>query len=373
MKLLTLLVLLVGIALPNATFAEEVVKIATIYPLSGTYSTGLRQPKIAQSVALAVEALNQQGGLLGRKIEVLEFDSRSTPLGARAAAHAAARSKPLAVIGDRYSTMSLAIAPVLQRDGIIMISPTSTHIDLTRAGDYIFRTCFLDAAQGQALANLALKKLNLRRAVVLTNVNTKSSESLSRDFIERFVHGGGQVLMQGEYTQDRADFGPLLTKVKNLHPDMILVPGYSKDSGMLIRQARSIGIDAVFFGGDGWGEAIREYAGEAIVGSYSTAHWHRSSSRPISQEFVSRFEKRHGPLHSEDEALVFDAVMTLADAVRRANSLDVTKVRDELARTKNLPLISGDLSFDRDRNAIKPVAILRYFKKHTEQFDLINP
>lgn len=357
----------------SAVHAQDKVVLATIFPRSGTLGTSLYPVQFSEAVRLAVDEINERGGLLGRKVEIIEFDSQSTALGARAAAMAALKAEPLAVIGERISSLSLVVAPIMQNAGVPMITPISTHPQVTRVGDYIFRMCYTDAFQGKVMAQFARNRLKAQTAVVLVNVSQKYSEELARSFVAHFKASGGNVSLVGEYLQDSSDFTALLTKVKPLKPDVLFIPGYAKDAGALMRHARALGLATPFLGGDGWGNEIDAYAGPAVAGSYRAVHWHRDDPAPLSRDFIKRFERRMGPIHSDLEALAYDAVQTLADAVRRANSLDRGRVRDALAATSKLPLVTGLLSFDAERNAQKPIVILRHEAGRTVFVESITP
>ncbi len=264
------------------------------------------------------------------------------------------------MIGDRVSSLSLVLAPIMQAAGIPMISPTSTHPDVTLAGDYIFRVCAIDAFQGRILAEFASRELHANSAVVLTNASAKYSVDLSHNFMVQFRAGGGHILAEADYLQDATDFAPLLDKVAALAPAVLFIPGYERDAGMLMRQARARGVRAVFLGGDGWGAGTRALAGPAIVGSYRAAQWQRDDPGALSQAFVKRFEQEYGAVTGDGEALAYDAVMLLADAVGRANSLAAPDIRRALAATRRLPLVTGTVTIDANRDPQRPMVIVRY-------------
>lgn len=339
---------------------QDTVKLVSIFPRTGVYAQALNMGSVADSIQLAIDEINASGGLLGHKVELVEMDSKSSPQSARDAASAAAALKPLAVIGDQVSNLSLAMAPVLQQRKILMISPLSTHADLTMVGDYIFRMCYLDSDQGKAMAEFARKRLRANSVVTLTNASAKYSQDLTLHFSQRLHQLGGTVLAELTYSDDQTDYRVMLEAAKRHHPDVIFIPGYTKDAGTLIKQARDMGIRAHFVGGDGWGSRLSVYAGAASDGSYSAAHWHAGDPRAISREFAQRASRFPGATKVSTYVLAYDSVQVLAAAVRRANSLDPARVRDELAATRNLPLVSGTITFDKNRNPIKPVVVVRH-------------
>ncbi len=214
--------------------------VAAIYSKTGNAAYG--SEFALTSIRLAVRGLNQDGGLLGRKIELIEMDNASTPLGSKKAAEKAVEMGVVAVIGPSRSSHSLGAAPVLQKAGIPMIASDSTNPDVTKVGNYIFRACFIDPFQGKVMATFAVRDLNAKTAVVLTNAGQKYSRGLAEFFIRSFRELGGNVLWEGKYLKETANFAPLIAKVKELAPDVVFVPGYAKDSGFIIREAVKAGV-----------------------------------------------------------------------------------------------------------------------------------
>lgn len=348
-----------GLALPAAA-REDSVSIAAVYSKTGSLYDVAAGQGYFNSMRMALDDVNKRGGLLGKRVELLEFDSRSTPLGAREAARAIVKVRPLAVIGEMASSMSLAMAPSFQQAGIPMISPKSTHPDLTAVGDYIFRVCYQDVAQGQAMADFAREQLKARTAVILTNASQKFSVELAHHFSARFRAHGGSIAREMDYLADTDDFGALAEATRQLGADVVFIPGYAKDAGLLIKRLRAQGVKGVFLGGDGWGIRIAAYAGEAAEGSYWAGHWHRDDPGKTSRAYVAAYEKRFGKIQAESAALAYDAVQLLVDAVRRANSFEPERVRAALAETHQFSGVTGSITFDARRNPIKPVAILQW-------------
>ncbi len=347
----------------TAGHAAESVKIAAIFAKTGpaVVVPGLR-PEF-NSVRLAVKELNDSGGLLGHPIEVLEFDNKSTALGAKQAAEEAVKARVLAVIGATRSSHSLGMAPVLQAAGIPMISPVSTNPEVTLTGDFIFRVCFIDDFQGEVMAAFAAKALKAKTAVVLTNTSEKFSLSLAGLFMEKFKNLGGAILWEGDYLGNATNFEEQLVKVKAFKPDVCFVPGYDSDTGFIVKQAREMGIDAVFLSGDGLTDAIYKYAGNAADGLFFSSHWHPDDPDKKSRQFIQTYEREYPKVIEAVTALGYDAVMLLADAVKRAKSLEPAKIRNSLAETKGFKGITGEISFDKNRNPMNKSAVILKFEK----------
>ena len=176
---------------------EEQVKIALIFAVTG--EAAVEGLDYCLAIYLAVEEINSKGGILGKPLEVVEFDNKSTALGSRQAALKAVESKVTAVIGAIWSSHSLAIAPVLQKAGIPMITPLSTNPKITKIGDYIFRVCFTDQLQGKAMAKFARQDLEVQTAVVLKNVNSDYSIGLAKSFQEATLKKGLKKLWEARY------------------------------------------------------------------------------------------------------------------------------------------------------------------------------
>jgi len=342
--------------------AEDTVKVAV-----NVAKTGIKVESDAGmflGAELAAEKINGQGGLLGKRLELIYTDNRSTPLGAKQAAELAAKMDVIAVVGGGRSTFAMAMAPVLQQAQIPMITHFSTLPDITLIGDYIFRVCYTDAWQGNILGRYAYDELSARKAIVLEMVDEVYSTTLASYFVKSFELAGGEILWQGYYKSKTMDFAEMLSQVEALKPDVVFVPGYSKDAGWIIRQARNMGIGSTFLGGDGWGLLTYSFGGDAVDGSYSADHWHPGVPFAASKELLDRYEKKYGQrlIKSTGTPLIYDAIMVLADAVRRAGSLDRTKIRDAIAQTSGFQGATGELTFDADGDPLNKQLIITRFE-----------
>ncbi len=254
--------------LPGSAFSDavETVKIGAVFSKTGNAAKAQKLP--LRAIRFAVEELNHQGGLLGSQIQLLEFDNKSTSIGSKFAAREAVKAGVVAVIGAQYSSHSLASAPVLQAAKIPMISPTSTHPDVTLVGNFIFRVCFIDTFQGTVMANFAVRDIKAKTSAVLINSSRKYSIGLGEVFTRRFREQDGIVLLKEDYLDKTSDYSFLLKKVKAAKPDVVFLPGKTMDSGLIIKQARGMEISSTFLGADGWSSLLYEYAGSLLHGSY---------------------------------------------------------------------------------------------------------
>lgn len=324
---------------------------------------------------LAVDEINAMGGVLHHHLKLTIFDNKSSAIYAKEAASKAVNQKVVGVVGAVWSTHSLAAAPVLQKHRIPMISPGSTAPEVTQVGHYIFRTCYTDTFQGKLMADFAYKSTRYQRAAVLTNISESYSKILAHYFSANFKLNGGEIVFEGGYKGLASDYKDILLPLKSLKPHVIFVPGYSQDSGLLIKQARNMGIDSIFMGGDAWETSIADYAGSALNGSFFSTFWHPKAPNQRNRKFMQLFNKSYGPGEiSAYVPLAYDAVWLLADAMRRANSLDPRKIRDALADTHNYQGATGRLSFNASGDPInKGASILKYQNNRWLFFKAFQP
>jgi branched-chain amino acid transport system substrate-binding protein len=348
-------------ALTQSEIKGQPVRIVAIFSQTGIAAT--HNEPLIPLVQLAVEEINRTGGILGRPIQLILLDNQSTPIGATLAAEEAVRLGATAVVGAHWSSHSLAMAPVLQRAGIPMISPGSTNPDVTRVGNFIFRACFLDSFQGLAMAAFAQQDLKARTAVVVSNIDEAYSVMLAEYFKKAFIDTGGRVLLDEGYRGKAIDFSSIIAKVKDQNPDVVYLPGYTRDSGLFIKQAVSLGVKSIFLGGDAWDE-IEQIAGEAINGSYQSAPWHPKAPFPKSIDlqnlYLSKFMQK---IDNVSAPLAFDAVMLLADAMRRADSLSGGDIRRALVETSNFQGATGIINFDENGDPKNKDVIIIQFKE----------
>jgi branched-chain amino acid transport system substrate-binding protein len=359
---------------PLPAIAVEPVKIAAIFATTGIATTN-NEPHV-RCVELAVEEINNQGGLLGRPVELIILDNKSTPIGSNLAAKKAVQLQVTAVIGAAWSSHSLRIAPVLQQAKIPMITGSSTNPKVTRIGNYIFRTCFIDSFQARAMAHFAFTELRAKTAVVLEIINEEFSLTLAELFVSSFQEYGGKVVLKGSYENDAVDFANLLNEVKRLQPDVVYVPGYARDCGLLIKQAVSMGIETTFLGGDGWaGPLLYTSGGNVLEGNYYSAHWHPDVRFPQSVHLQELYDRKYGGVIPHMNApLNFDAAMLLADAIRRAGTLDRGKIRDALAETREFQGATGAIRLDEHGDPLnKPLVIMKLGRDAPMYFKTIQP
>jgi branched-chain amino acid transport system substrate-binding protein len=319
-------------------------------------------------IMMAADEVNAAGGINGRKIKVLSEDDQSKPEEApNAVQKLISQNNVMAIIGEVASSASIAAAPICQLNKVPMITPSSTNDEVTRKGDYIFRICFTDSYQGEYQAVFADQWCTMngkpKSMAMLTDVKSDYSQGLKKVVTAKFTALGGQVVGTQGYAQGDADFRSQLTALKATNPSIIYVPGYYTDIGQIAIQARDLGITVPLLGGDGWeSPRLIEIGGKSLEGCIYTNHYFYGDSNPVVSTFVQKYKERYGQTPDSLAALGYDAMKTLADAMKRATKLDGPSLRDAIAQTKGLVGVTGTINIGPDRNAMGKSLVIEEIK-----------
>jgi branched-chain amino acid transport system substrate-binding protein len=342
------------------------VKVGLVYEQTGAVATfGQSAVKATQ---LLVEQINAKGGIKGvGKIDLVIEDNKSDANETTNAYNKLIeRDKVVAILGPVTSTNSLAAAPIAQRAGIPVITPTATNEKVTEVGDYVFRACFIDPFQGSVMATFAAKQLKYKKVAVMPEVTSDYAMGLVKNFKINFEKLGGKVVAEEKFSTGDQDFSAQLTKIKAANPEAIYVGSYYSDVALISRQARQLGIKAPLLGGDGFDSTkLFELGQSAVVGHYFTNHYAVDDVDPVTQAFVKAYDAKYGAKPDALAALGYDAANLLFDAIGRAKKADPKAIRDALALTKKFKGVSGTISFDPKapggaaRNPIKAAVILQ--------------
>ena len=315
---------------------------------------------VRDGIQFAIEEANAAGGVRGRKVELRSYDTQGRIEESVAAAkRLLTQDRVVLLLGDVTSSGSLAIADAVQAARVPMVTPSATHPDVTKQGDYIFRTCFIDPFQGGAMARFARENLKLERVAVLHDARNASSLGLSEAFQEAFKQRGGSVVAVESYSKGDNDYRAPLLAVKKVKPQALYLPGFYSEVGVIARQARELGMTQPLLGGDGWeSDRIFALAGGALEGAYYSSHYAEDNPAPELQRFITAFRARYGRPPEAASALGYDAARVALAAIAKAEPLSGPAIRDALAATKDFPGATGTLSLDANRNPVKPAVIL---------------
>jgi len=341
--------------------------------LTGTTATFGISTK--NGIDMAIDEINKNGGLLGKQVRVVVEDDQGKPEEAQTVVtKLITKDQVIAVLGEVASSRSLAAAPVAQTNGIPMISPSSTNPKVTQVGDYVFRVCFIDPFQGLVMAKFAANTLKIKNAAILRDIKNDYSVGLADVFAMNFKSMGGNIVADESYSEGDTDFSAQLTSIKAKNPEAIFVPGYYTEAGLIARQAKKLGIAAPLMGGDGWDSPkLIEIGGEALNGSYFSNHYSQDDPSPIIQKFVSDYKTRFNQVPDALAGLGYDSAAVLFDAIKRANSLEPSKIRDAIAQTKDFQGVTGKITIDAERNAVKPAVVLQVKDGKLAYMETVTP
>ncbi len=355
---------------------DDTVKIAILAPLSGDVATFGQSTR--DGVLLAVAEWNEQGGVDGKTIEVIVEDSQCSPEAAVSAANKVIEQDGVKfIIGEVCSSASIPVSEIVTAKGdVLQISPTSTNPSVTVNEDgstkpTIFRACFIDPFQGAVAAAFARDNLNAQTAAVFLDQGNDYVRGLAEVFIAEFEAAGGQVVVTESYTGDDSDFSAIVTKAKDANPDVLYLPDYYSTVNLIAAQAKERGFEGAMLGGDGWDSADLDVS--VTDGGYFTNHFSPDDSRPIVQEFVSKYQAEYGSVPDALAALAYDAALILLQSMDAANTTtDAAKVAEAMA-SGTFPVVSGEITYDEFHNPVKSAVVLKVEGGQIVYTDTVSP
>ena len=289
---------------------------------------------------MAVDEINKAGGINGKKLRIVEADNKSEPSeSGNAATKLISQNKLIGIVGPATSGCTMAAEPIVTASKLPVVAPTATAESITVGKDgktrqFVFRACFIDPFQGKVMAAFANQKLKVKTVAIYRDNSSDYSKGLAEAFKKNFEAAGGKIVAEEAYLAKDMDFKAGLTKLKATNPEAIYVPGYYEEVGKIVKQAREIGLEVPMMGGDGW------------------------DSPPSTQKFIKAFKEKYQKDPDFFSMMGYNTVVILADAYKRAGSEDGTKIAEAMAKTKDLPVAGGKLSFDEKHNPIVPALII---------------
>lgn len=332
-------------------FAADTIKIGEIATLTGDFAA-FGEAEV-QAIKLAVKEINANGGILGKKAEVIMYDCRTRNEDmVNAARRLVTQDNVCAVIGPSGSGLCIAASPVFTKAEVPHIGTMPTNINVTHGPDgkvkpYNFRICFIDPYQGKLLAYLAGKEFKAKTAAILYDVSSDYSHGIRDYFKQNFPKYGGKIVADEAHRGDDVDFRAQLTTIKNLNPDVLIIPTMGKVLPLAVKQAREMGFTVPIIGGDGFGDYMWEITGkEAMKNTFWASHVDQAD--PALKKFFADYKKIAGTECQEfmNAVTAYDSVYWLKNAIERAKSTDPKKITKALAETKNLRLMHCVLTMD---------------------------
>ena len=317
-------------------------------------------------VELAVKLANASGGVLGQDITMVKLDNKSDAAEAQSVfVKLAEVEKVSAVISPATSGATAAVYSIADEFGIPTVGASATADGITQDAngsvyENAFRVCFLDSFQGIAMAKFAKDNLNATKAVVLGDSSSDYAKGLRENFVKTFKSNGGTIVAEESYVAGDKDFNAALTKIKGLDIDVVYIPGYYAEAGLIIKQARALGIDCPILGGDGFDSpSLLDVAGSSALNDvYFTTAYTTVTTDPQVLKFVEDYKTEYKKDPDMFAALAYDAFNLIIDATKRANSNDPAKIQEALVATKGFKGVTGTITFDELHNAIKSVLVV---------------
>lgn len=328
-----------------------------------------------KGLQLLEEQTNSAGGISGRKIKFVIYDDEAKAATAVTVGQKLINSdQVVAIVGPVTSTSANALAPICQQYKIPMITGTGTNTEITKKGDCIFRTCFIDPFQGQAVAKLAFEDLKAKTAAILFNNGDDYSKGLADAFKESFTSKGGTIVASETYNTGDKDFSAQLTNIASKNPEVMFLPDYYSTVAVIAREARSAGIKATFLGGDGWDSSeLFSIGGDAVNGVYFSNHYAADDTSKEVVEFIKDYKaKYNGAVPDAFAALDYDAGKVLLQSIQKAGSTDADKIKDAL-KDYDGTVVSGHIKFDKNRDAIKAAVIIKTVNGAEKFYKKIQP
>ncbi len=344
----------------SGTATANTIKIGFLGALTGDVAM-FGKPSL-DGMMLAADEINARGGILGKKIQIIEADNRGDKQeGASVTQKLISRDHVIAIVGDPTTGITKVAAPIAQKNHVVLLSAGSTGPGVVESGDYIFRNTLLDSVAIPACIDYFANELKFRKVAVVTSDNNDYSVGLSHTFRSAAKSMGIEIIADENIKDGDKDFSGQITNIKSKNPDVIFFSGYYTEGALLMREARKQGVKAIMFGGDGlFAPEFTTLGGAATEGSMVALGFSPEQAAPETAAFVDAFKKRYaGQLPGLYAAQAYDGVKMLADAMTRANSSNPAVFKSTLAQTKNFHGVSGTVTIRANREPIKsPLSLL---------------
>ncbi|GHT73210.1 ethanolamine utilization protein EutJ [Spirochaetia bacterium] len=343
---------------------KDVITIGGIFPLSGPVAEyGVEAQK---GILLAIEEINAAGGINGKQVVLIsEDDEGDATKSVNAFIKLTTQNKAKLVIGSLTSGPTIAVSERAQAQGVVLMAPAASNPVVTDAGNFIFRTCFIDPFQGTVGGQFAARTIGAKRAAILYEVSNDYSVGLQENFVKAFTALGGTMAAVEVYNTGDVDFNAQLTRIKAANPDVVYLPEYYGDVALIAKQLRAQGITTggipvPIVGADGW-DGLTGNAGDEVLNGYYTSNFTNDSTEPDVVKFVKNFQAKFAALPGAFAALGYDSMSLIKDAIIAAGSSDAVAVRDALAAVDG-SYITGHIRFDERRNPVKSAVVLEIVK-----------
>lgn len=319
------------------------VRVGVLVPLTGfAAADGM---STVTGVRIAADEINQAGGILGRRVELVEYDDKADP---REAVNFARRlielDRVAFAIGGSYSGATLAAAPVFNEARVPLMGGYAVAPDITLGKPYVFRVGLLGPVQGRVGAVVA-QMMGARRVAVLT-IQNDFGRALEEGFRDQAARLGLEIVFLEGYPLGNQTFVPLLSRIRAARPDLIYASGYYTEASSLVRQARSLGMTMPIIGQEGYDSPkFIELAGRSSEGVLITTTLDRDDPSPEVQNFLRAYAQRTGIPADMVGASGYAALKVMALAAERAGSLDGEALRRAMGELRDVDTAVGRIYY----------------------------
>lgn len=362
-----------------AAKAPDKIKIGGNFELTGGVAEFGKKGE--QGAKLAVKEINAAGGVLGKQIEFIVADNKSEAGESTAATtKLVTQDKVVGIVGPMTSGNTLAAIDILADNKVPLVTPTGTNTKVTvsesgKLNPWMFRACFIDPFQGEVVANYVLGNLKAKSAAMIVDQKGDYAKGLADSFKKTMEAAGGQIVATEQYVADQdKDFRTILTNIKAKNPGVIFVPGYYGEVGLIIKQARELGITVPVLGGDGWGAGdIVGVAGkEAMNNTFYSDHV--AADDPALADFTAAYKKEYNQEPDSFAVLGYDSMKMLVAAIAKAGSTDTEAIRKALETTAGFKAVSGEINVDpATHNPKKSASVLKFVDGKKVFESRVNP
>lgn len=342
----------------SGTKIEKSIKVGLNFESTGDVSAyGVAGKKGAQ---LAIDQINEKGGVDGKKIETFVKDNKSDNAeAATLTTNLVTQDKVNALIGPMVSSAVASASPNAEKAAVPLVAPAGTQDNLTvdskgKTKEYIFRTTFVDSYQGKVLSKFATDDLKAKKVILYYDNSSDYAKGIAEEFKKDYK---GKIVNESTFQAKDTDFQAALTKFKDKDYDAVIMPGYYQETGTIIKQAREMGITAPIAGPDGFAnDKLIELAGQKNATNVYYLSGYSSKSSSKAEEFLKTFKAKYGAEPSMFEALGYDSAYMVAEAAKGAKNSK--EIAENLAKLKDFEGVTGKMTMDKKHNPVKSVSII---------------
>ncbi|WP_296863044.1 ABC transporter substrate-binding protein [Thermosyntropha sp.] len=339
---------------------EDVIKLGFLGAKTGSVANyGIPAEK---GMKLAIEELNAKGGILGKKVEGIYEDNKGDSAEiASIATKYITRDKVVAMVGDPCTGLTKVAADIAQKNGVVLFSPGATGPGVVEIGDYVFRNTLLDVFAVPAVVDWMMNEKGWKNFAVITSLNNGYSTALTPVFKDAINKKGGKIVLEDSINDGETDFTAQVTKLKKSGADVLVFTGYYTEAALIMNEVKKQNFDICLVGGDGlYGQDLAKLGKDAVEEKVIFyCGFSSDQPSPETEAFLKKYREKYKEEPDMFSAQYYDAVMILAKAMEDAKSTDPKVFKNELAKLKDYPGVSGRTTFLPSREPVKsPVCLI---------------